>query len=135
MPRHLLLLLGLLLLVPATAQAAPNFSLISQFNAAGNVNDIAAGDLLPGPGDDIAVASSGGVEVLGGLGHSGFTWSAALANDHAVAVGDVNGDGLNDIVTVAGTGLFSYVNLGDGRFRPGLVNGTTGVTPTALRLA
>src|SRR4051794_29365648 len=68
------LLLGLILLVPASAQAVPNYAQFSQFATTGNVNDVAVGALLPGPGADVPAATSDGVQVFGGLRHSGFTW-------------------------------------------------------------
>ncbi|MBN9517229.1 VCBS repeat-containing protein, partial [bacterium] len=89
----------------------------------GGVN-VAAGDVDgDGRADIVTAAASGGgshVKVFNGLGgqpllRSFFAYGASFGGGVSVAAGDVNGDGLADIITGAGVGGGPHVKVFDSR--------------------
>ncbi len=89
----------------------------------GGVN-VAAGDVDgDGRADIVTAAASGGgshVKVFNGLGgqpllRSFFAYGATFGGGVSVAAGDVNGDGLADIITGAGVGGGPHVKVFDSR--------------------
>lgn len=83
---------------------------------AGSVNGIAVGDLNGDGRPDLAVAyagagETGGVEVLFNRGSKGLAPGRMIPLRYApafIAIGDLNGDGLNDLAMTPGTSTVDY---------------------------
>lgn len=129
-----------------------SFEFQQSYPSGSHPSKVAAGDINGDGKPDLIVADSGApfdtpsvagaVYVLLNTGNGSFQFASSFAvstNPINVAIGDVNGDGRPDIVTVAqgsGVNYFMGVSLGngDGTFRaPNIVSTDYGPTQVAIR--
>jgi hypothetical protein len=101
-----------------------SFQAKRDYPVGGVLNSLAIGDLTGDGKPDLATTNqfgnvSGKVSVLANRGDGTFEARRNYAtgrNPFAVAIGDLNGDGKQDLVTAGGGGVSVLLNRGDGRF-------------------
>ncbi len=88
--------------------------------SASSPHDLGVGKLGPGAGDDLVVTDSSQLAYVIGQGLGGLTNGTRYEMGGGnVAVADIDGDGLQDVVTDDGSGnLYFLFNQGDGGFWP-----------------
>jgi len=137
---------GVLLGTGAANLGATSFLPVTHYSAGIQPYHIEIADFNEDGSPDLAVANTagGGVRVLLGLGNGGFVTQASLAsgNSSAVVAGDLNGDGILDIVTGTITGQNTGVaevylgqgtgGVGNATFGPGTTYATPGDVYQAL---
>ncbi len=126
---------GVLLGTGAAVIGAGSFSAAAHYNAGAQPYHIEVADFNEDSSPDLAVANTagGGVWVLLGLPNGTFVYQASLnsGNSSAAAPGDLNGDGILDIVTGTVTGTNSgiaEVFLGQGAGGVGIATFGPGTT-------
>jgi len=123
------------------------FRAATSFNAGSNPKMIVSADFNRDNSPDLAALNPGtvgnagdpgGVSILMGNGTGSFGTVTSVAvgtNPRALAVGDVNGDNIPDLVTATGTQVSILLGRGDGTFRPAVsVPVPAGETPNTLAI-
>ncbi len=142
--RSLIVVIPLLFILAAAAQAAPLFSApFVPFDTGHGPHAVAIRDVNGDGRPDLVVAcaASDVVSVLLGNGDGSFGADAEFATGHipnSLAVGDLNGDGRLDLVTANADSLTNTVSVllgnGDGTFAP-RTDFSTGHAPFSVAIA
>jgi large repetitive protein len=106
----------------------------------GGPSDLAVGDVNDDGNLDILLSTLGGgsdaAHLFAGNGDGTFQSDVVLpapTAPRAVAVGDINKDGIDDLAVVGGANIVVYLSTGDG-FEPGKQVGCEGLNPKQLHL-
>jgi hypothetical protein len=114
------MVLSFLLAIPASATVVPPPPEPIQawnFTTAGNVTDIAVGDLNKDYKSDVVAIDdfvpADTLHAIPGEGPGGWQWQDLSMSGYAVAVGDINGDNWNEVVAGGHNGTASVLNAYD----------------------